>query len=199
MKTLRRAFYDRPPEVVARELIGKLLVHETNLGLCGGRIVETEAYLAWGDSACHASRGQTPRNTVMFGRPGHAYVYSIHAKWCFNTVTEAAGVASAVLIRAIEPLFGQEWMQARRPLATERDLARGPARMCAALDITKQQNGMDLTAGESLWITADGGSVLSPNEIGISRRIGVTSAEELPLRYYLRGSKFVSGPKSLNP
>jgi DNA-3-methyladenine glycosylase len=199
MKPLRRAFYNRSPELVARELIGKLLLHETALGLCGGRIVETEAYLTTGDPACHAARGQTPRNTVMFGPPGHAYVYAIHAKWCFNVVTQRPGIASAVLIRALEPLVGMEWMQARRPISTERDLCRGPARLCAALEIDKAQNGCDLTMGEGLWIAQDHESRTTPEAIGISKRIGVTSAFDLPLRFYLRGSPFISGPKKLNP
>ena len=121
-----------------------------------------------------------------------------HAKWCFNVVTERAGIASAVLIRALEPLVGLEWMQARRPISTERDLARGPARLCAALEITKVQNGCDLTTNEGLWIASDGSKV-SPETIGSSIRIGVTSAFELPLRFYLRGSPFVSGPKKLSP
>ncbi len=198
MQPLRRAFYNRPPEVVACELIGKLLLRETSLGLCGGRIVEAEAYLAQGDSACHASRGQTPRNAAMFGPPGQAYVYSIHAKWCVNVVTESIGIGSAVLIRAIEPLFGVEWMQSRRPLSTARDLARGPARLCAALEIDRNQNGCDLTTGKSLWIVQDKKPTLGENDIGISTRIGVTSAHEMLLRFYLRGSQFVSGPKKLN-
>ncbi|QDU26808.1 3-methyladenine DNA glycosylase [Anatilimnocola aggregata] len=195
---LRRPFYDRPPEVVARELIGKLLLRETSAGLCGGLIVETEAYLAEGDSACHAAKGQTPRNASMFGPPGHAYVYSIHAKWCVNVVTEQAGVASAVLIRALEPLINLELLQARRPLATTRDLARGPARLCSALEVTRAQDGLDLTVAEQLWIARSAGLKLSPDSIGTSTRIGVTSAHDLPLRFYLRGSSFVSGPKKLN-
>ncbi len=194
---LDRSFYDRPPAQVAGELLGKLLLHSSPLGLCGGRIVETEAYLAEGDSACHASKGQTRRNASMFGPPGHAYVYSIHAKWCLNAVTETSGYASAVLIRAIEPLFGVELMQARRPLSTPRDLARGPARLCAALDIDKEEDGVDLTGGGKLWIARDD-SASKPIDVGVSSRIGVTSAQELQLRFYVRGNSFVSGPKSLN-
>jgi DNA-3-methyladenine glycosylase len=195
---LARSFYDRPPPLVARELLGKLLWHETPLGLCGGRIVETEAYLATGDPACHAAKGQTRRNAAMFGPPGHSYVYAIHAKWCFNTVTEPAGIGSAVLIRALEPLAGMDLMQTRRPLSTARDLARGPARLCAALAIDRQQDGLDLTTPGSLWISAAPGPTPRAADIGQSVRIGVTSAHEHALRYYLRGSPFVSGPKRLN-
>ena len=196
-KLLHRAFYDRPPQLVAPDLIGKLLLHQTKLGLCGGRIVETEAYLAAGDSACHAAKGQTQRNLSMFGPPGHLYVYSIHAKWCLNAVTEPAGSASAVLIRAIEPLIGIELMQARRPLSTANDLARGPARLCQALDVTKTQDGVDLTVAESVWIAHSTKEHQRDFEIGISARIGVTSAHDLQLRFYERGSPFVSGKKSL--
>jgi DNA-3-methyladenine glycosylase len=173
-----------------------LLLRETPLGLCGGRIVETEAYLAHDDPACHAAKGQTRRNAAMFGPPGYAYVYAIHAKWCMNAVTEPAGCGSAVLIRAIEPLFGVELMQARRPLSTPRDLARGPARLCAALDIDKDKNGVDLTTGHGLWIATDDSR--EELDIGVSTRIGVTSAHELLLRFNVRGNSFVSGPKSLN-
>src|SRR5687768_17100174 len=125
---LPRAFYARHPAVVARELIGKRLVRQTAEGLCGGRIVEAEAYLSSRDPACHASRGMTRRNAAMFGPPGHAYVYMIHAKWCFNTVTEDVGLGSAVLIRALEPLEGIELMHARRGVENIFDLTRGPAR-----------------------------------------------------------------------
>jgi DNA-3-methyladenine glycosylase len=198
VKPLRRSFYNRPPEVVAPELIGKLLLRQTTLGLCGGRIVETEAYLPSGDPACHGARGPTPRALALFGPPGHAYVYSIHAKWCFNAVTLEQGIGCAVLIRAIEPLIGVEWMKSRRPVSTERDLARGPARLCAALEITREQNNVDLTRPGQVWIAPDASVVGKDLDIGISTRIGVTSAHELPMRFYLRGSPYVSGPKKLN-
>src|SRR6185312_8955522 len=132
---LGREFYERDPALVARDLVGKRLLRETSAGICGGRIVEVEAYLSRRDPACHASRGPTRRNAAMFGPPGHAYVYMIHSRWCLNAVTEPEGMPSAVLIRAIEPLEGLELMHQRRRTEIVRDLARGPARLCEALAI----------------------------------------------------------------
>lgn len=190
---LSRDFYDRDPVTVARELLGKRLLRETPEGLCGGRIVETEAYLSARDSACHASRGLNRKNAAMFGPPGRAYVYMIHARWCFNVVTEAEGTPSAVLIRALEPLEGIELMETRRRTAVLRDLASGPARLCEALVIDRESNHWDLTAGRDLWIAGD------PNYAGTlfktirSARIGVTSAHRRLLRFFIADSTYVSG------
>ena len=128
-RVLPRQFYDRQPADVARDLLGKLLFCQTAPGVVAGRIVETEAYLPEGDSACHAHCGRTKRNASMFGPPGHAYVYAIHARWCLNTVTAGDGVGCAVLLRALEPLLGIELMQKRRNTERPRDLCRGPARL----------------------------------------------------------------------
>jgi DNA-3-methyladenine glycosylase len=198
---LSRAFYDRDPARVARELLGMVLVRVARGGVCAGRIVETEAYLAAGDPACHSARGQTRRNAAMFGPPGHAYVYAIHAKWCLNMVTEAAGVASAVLIRAVEPLVGLTQMQRRRPDATPHDLTRGPSRLCMALDVDKRLNGWDLTRGERLWIAADSAvaSVNGPSVpdafIVATPRIGISSGQEHLLRFAVAGNAYVSGKR----
>ena len=192
-RPLTRAFYNRDVSQVARELLGKRLIRETSDGLVAGRIVEVEAYLAAGDSACHAARGETKRNAAMFGPPGRAYVYAIHSRWCLNTVTEPAGTPSAVLIRALEPLSGIEFMAARRGTDKLLDLARGPARLCEALDLDREQNGWDLTLGEKLWIARDSKFRVTKDQIVVSPRIGVTSAHHLPLRFYLAGSRFVSG------
>lgn len=193
---LPRRFYNRPVTVVARELLGKRLVRELEGGLLVGRIVEAEAYLASGDSACHSARGQTRKNAAMFGPPGHAYVYPIHSRYCFNAVTEPVGVASAVLIRAIEPLEGLSQMASHRGVAKPLDLARGPARLCEALALDRQFDGWDLTLGERLWIARDASFRLRPDQIAVSPRIGVTSAHDLPLRFYVAGSKFVSGRRA---
>ncbi len=193
---LPREFYARDPATVARELLGKLLVRESDEGLVSGRIVEAEAYLSSRDPACHAHRGPNRKNATMFGPAGHAYVYMIHARWCLNAVTEETGCGSAVLIRAIEPLTGIELMRQRRGLENLRDLARGPARLCEALRVTKALDGHDLTLGSSLWIAADPNGNGDVSRVGCSRRIGVTSAHHRLLRFFLADSPFVSGGKA---
>ena len=193
LAVLPRDFYARDPIVVARELLGKRLLRETPAGMCGGRIVEAEAYLSSRDSACHASRGMNRKNSAMFGPPGHAYVYMIHARWCLNTVTEPAGTPSAILIRAIEPLVGVELMQQRRRTDILRDLARGPARLCEALAIDRTSNHCDLTLGRELWIAEDPTSNGASQRTIRSARIGVTSAHRRLLRFYLADNAFVSG------
>ena len=190
---LPRAFYNRDPITVARQLLGKTLHRRTRRGLTSGTIVEVEAYLAEHDTAAHSYKGQTPGNAAMFGPPGHLYVYSIHARYCLNAVTEAKGVASAVLIRAIEPRAGIGAMQSRRGCAADLDLARGPARLCEALDVDRALNGWDLTIGKRIWIDQAGGLPVGSMIIGQSARIGVTSAHEAQLRFFVNGSRFVSG------
>lgn len=189
------AFFDRPVVEVARDLLGKHLVRRTPAGITIGRIVETEAYLAVADPASHSFRGRTRKNASMFGPPGRAYVYPIHARVCFNVVTEPEGVGSAVLIRAVEPLEGLEHMRSRRGRTDPRDLARGPARLCEAFEIGRSLDGWDLTRGEALWIE-DSGEPSPPFEI--TPRVGVTSAQDLPLRFVLSESRFVSQYKSSN-
>jgi DNA-3-methyladenine glycosylase len=193
---LDRKFYSRSPQVVARQLLGCVLVSEEDGDRVSGVIVETESYLAEGDSACHAARGRTARTAVMFGPSGMAYVYSIHAKYCFNVVTEREGRASAVLIRAIEPLEGIDSMRLRRRTDAVRDLTRGPARLCQALAIGPYHNNLDLTRGRTLWIET-GSRTFRSSQIRVTRRIGVTSAEELELRFAVANHPFVSGPKSM--
>ena len=190
MVPLSQDFYNRDPVVVARELLGKLLLRRTRDGLCTGRIVETEAYLAQDDEACHASRGQTSRNATMFGPPGRAYVYRIHQVYCLNAVTEAEGMPSAVLIRAIEPLAGVELMRRRAGKEVLHHVARGPGLLCRALAIDQQLDGWDLTEGRRLWIAEH---AVEGCEIVVSPRIGVGTAKELPLRFYLKDHACVSG------
>ena len=184
---LPRSFYNRPSVQVARDLLGKVLVH----GATGGIIVETEAYLGLDDAASHAYRGITRRNGVMFGPPGHAYVYFIYGMYeCVNMVTEPAGTAGAVLIRAIEPLLGVELMQIRRPGAKRlRDLASGPGKLTLALGITRALNGADVTKGPLVVRDRRGEE---PFEIAAGPRIGISKNADLPLRFTIAGSDFVS-------
>jgi DNA-3-methyladenine glycosylase len=187
---LAQSFYNRDVVLVARDLLGKQLIRVTREGVTAGRIVETEAYLAQGDSANHASRGRTRRNASMFGPPGRAYVYAIHARFCLNAVTEPEGVASAVLIRALEPSEGADLMRRRRGVEEVHNLCRGPARLCEAFAIDRTLDGWDLTRPEQLWIAEDSPVLDCP--IAQTKRIGVTSAHDLVLRFHLEGSRFVS-------
>ena len=184
---LPRRFYDRATVEVARELLGKVMVH----GATGGIIVETEAYLGLDDQASHAFRGITPRSKVMFGPPGRAYVYFIYGMYeCINVVTERDGKAGAVLIRALEPLFGIDLMQVRRPAAKRlRDLASGPGKLTLAMGITRVLNGADFTHG-SLVIRDRRGA--KPFEIVAGPRIGITKCADWPLRFTIAESEFVS-------
>jgi DNA-3-methyladenine glycosylase len=180
---------------LARFLIGKMLVRELAADLVAGRIVETEAYDI-GDQAGHAYRGMTPRNRALFLAPGHAYVYLAYGiSFMLNVSSEAPGIGAGVLIRAIEPVTGVEIMAKNRGIAATRDLARGPGRLCVALDIDRRLDGIDLCRPGPLWLGSDGHS---PGEIGQSKRIGITRAADSLLRFYLRGNRFVSGPRALN-
>ena len=187
-------FYERDVVQVAIDMLGMLLVSRTREGLAAGHIVEVEAYLSRGDAACHASRGQTAGNTAMFGPPGIAYVYPIHAHCCFNVVTEAEGEPSAVLVRAVKPCRGEPLMKRRRGPFESRDLARGPGRLCEALGIGRERNLHDMTRGRGLWIERSLGSALVEPTY-CSPRIGVTAACDRYLRFFLLGNPYVSGPR----
>ena len=171
MTRLNRKFYERDTLKVARALLGKKLVRQIKGGELSGIIVETEAYCGEADTACHAHRGKTPRNTIMFGEPGHAYVYFTYGMhYMLNLVTEEEGNPCAVLIRAVLPLTGIAQMEARRKRKGD-DLTNGPAKLCQAFDIDKSLNGWDLTLGKELWVedykTIPAGSILATPRIGI--------------------------------
>jgi DNA-3-methyladenine glycosylase len=180
---------------LARFLIGKMLVRALPEGVAGGRIVETEAY-SIGDPAGHAYRGVTPRNRALFLERGYAYVYLAYGRsFMLNVSSEMSGVGAGVLIRAIEPTDGITIMERNRGINRARDLARGPGRLCAALGIDRGLDGIDLCRTGPLWLGSDG---QAPDEIGQSKRIGITRAADSPLRFYVRGNWFVSGPQQLN-
>jgi DNA-3-methyladenine glycosylase len=180
---------------LARFLIGKMLVRILAEGVAGGRIVETEAY-GVGDAAGHAYRGITPRNRALFLERGHAYVYLAYgSSFMLNVSSEMCGVGAGVLIRAIEPTYGVTIMKRNRGAERVRDLARGPGRLSAALGIDRRLDGIDLCQAGPLWLGSDG---QASGEIGRSKRIGITRAAGSPLRFYLRGNRFVSGPQALN-
>lgn len=179
---------------LARFLIGKTLVHETPEGRVAGRIVETEAYVV-GDAAGHAFVGETARNRSLFLKRGHAYVYfSYGVHWCFNVSAETAKVGAGVLVRAAEPLDGIELMKARRGTDRLLDLARGPGRLTSAFGIDKRLDGVDLCGGGPLWLA---GPHRPAGKIGRSVRIGITKEAQRLLRFYERGSAFVSGSLAL--
>ena len=193
---LDHAFYHRAPETVAADLLGQLLVSTIGGKKTSGIIVETEAYLSSNDSACHASRGQTPSNSSMFSPAGTAYVYPIHAKHCFNVSAESEGLGSAVLIRALQPIENLGRMQQRRNQQSTLQLCSGPGKLCQALGIDRSVDGNDLTHRSTLWIEMTRKPKLKL-EVCQTERIGVTSAQELKLRFVIAGSQFASGPKHL--
>lgn len=203
---LPRSFYVDPPDVVARNLLGKLLVrrYETGSGSrrkiqrLSGRIVEVEAYFGFDDPAAHSFAGKTARNAVLFGHPGFAYVYFIYGMYfCLNFSCEPKGQGAGVLLRAIEPVEGLETMTRLRGLPSGADprlLTSGPGRLCQALDIVRATyNGVDVTRPRSsLHVEEDG---FTPGKILASPRIGIRKAADRPLRFTIAGNRFVSGPR----
>jgi DNA-3-methyladenine glycosylase len=203
-RLLPRAFFEDSPEAVAPRLLGKLLVHRIGTDVLAGRIVEVEAYMGPHndppDPASHAHRGPTPRNSVLFGPAGHAYVYRIYGLYfCMNVSCEAEGLAGGVLLRALEPVAGAARMAANRglePGAPARMIASGPGRLCQALGITRpDHNGLDITSVRSPLQVRDDG--FSSDEVVATARIGIRDAVDWPLRFVLRGHGCVSGSKRI--
>lgn len=201
-KILPRAFFNRDPTTVGRELLGKLLIRRERSHLLAGRIVENEAYLGSEDPAAHAYSGRTPRNSVLFGPPGHAYVYFIYGNhYCLNVSCMPEGQGEGVLFRAMQPVHGIVLMAHARGLeftaattAQLRMIASGPGRMSQALGITRERdNNKDLTSRASdLWLADDG---FVPERILATPRVGITKAADLPLRFSIAGNAYVSGKK----
>jgi DNA-3-methyladenine glycosylase len=199
-KLLPRAFFNRDPRVVARELLGKLIVRREGRKQLAGRIVEVEAYLGAGDLAAHAAAGNTARNAVLWGPPGHAYVYFIYGvHYCLNISCLPDGEAGCILIRALEPVSGIREMATVRGLAhldltlsrDLRKLASGPGKLCEALGITRpRDNAKDMVSPKSdLQAMSDGFRV---DEVAVTPRIGITKSAEMPLRYVIKNSGFLS-------
>jgi DNA-3-methyladenine glycosylase len=200
LHALSRAFYNRDTRLVAPDLLGKILVRRQGRKLLTARIVEVEAYPGAGDPASHTFIGRTPRNAVLFGPPGYAYVYFIYGNhFCLNVSCMPDGVGGGILFRAVEPIRGIEEMFKLREIDKDSDLRRltsGPGRMAEAFGITRERdNGKDLTSSRSDLYIADDGS--EAPLILITKRIGINKAVEIPLRFVVEGNRFVSGSKNL--
>ena len=196
LRVLPRSFYDRDPRLVGPDLLGKILVRRQERRKLTARIVEVEAYLGAEDPAAHASIGKTVRNAVLFGPPGHAYVYFIYGNhYCLNVSCLPDGTPGGILFRALEPVNGIEEMYELRGIAKDVDLRRltsGPGRLAAAFGVTRERdNGKDLASAKSDLYIADDGAP-SPRVL-ITKRIGIKKAVEMPLRYIVAGNRFVSG------
>jgi DNA-3-methyladenine glycosylase len=196
-KPLARSFYARPPLVVARDLLGRHLVRPFDQGVLIGRIVETEAYRQ-DDPASHSYQGRTARTEVMFGPPGHLYVYFTYGMhFCMNVVTGADGEGSAVLLRAAEPVNGIELMRERRRNDRLTELCSGPARLAQAFGVSRAQNGADLTTAVDVFVAR--GRRLPDSLVGVSPRIGIRRAATAPWRFFEEGSPFVSRRPASGP
>lgn len=188
---LPRTFYERDTLTVARDLPGKNLLRSTAAGEIVAKIVEVEAYRGSDDPASHAYRKKTPRNRLMFGKAGVAYVYFIYGNhYCLNVTTEGEGIPGAVLIRAIEIVEGLNIAQRNRKIQSAISLTNGPGKLTQALAISKAQNGLDLTLQGELFICET--EAIDNFEIVTDQRVGITAGKEKPWRFYISGNKFVS-------
>jgi len=190
-RALPVSFYDRPTELVARDLLGAVIECVTPAGAAAGRIVETEAYLGPDDPACHAVAGRTERTWHLHGPPGVAYVYFIYGvHWCFNAVTREVGHGSAVLVRALEPVAGIDLMRERRgSVRRDADLTNGPGKLCQALGIDGSFDGTRLTRRPLRILASD---PVDDADVEVSPRIGITRAADWPLRWFIRRNAYVS-------
>ena len=195
-RVLPRSFYDRDPRIVGPELLGKVLVRRHGRKLLTGRIVEVEAYLGADDPAAHAAIGKTMRNAVLFGPPGYAYVYFIYGNhYCLNVSCLPDGTPGGILFRAVEPLERMDEMFQLRGIESGSDLRKltsGPGRLAEAFGITRERdNGKDLTSARSDLYIADDGT--PPPRVLTTKRIGITKAADMQLRYVVEGNRFASG------
>jgi DNA-3-methyladenine glycosylase len=190
--TLPVSFFDRPADVVARELLGALVVSRAGGALTSARIVETEAYLGYRDPASHGYlHRRNERNAALFGPPGSWYVYlSYGMHWCANLVCEAEGTASAVLLRALEPVKDIATMRRRRGRVDDRELCSGPGKLCQALGITRELDGKMMPGSEVLVLAP---TAALPVEVAVTPRIGISKAPDWPLRFLVAGNPHVSG------
>ena len=188
---LESSFFLQDTITVAQQLLGKSLIHQTQNGLIGGIIVETEAYLGKNDPASHAYTKETLRNRALFGEPGHAYIYFTYGMYyCFNVSTAPIGVGEGVLIRALEPVAGINFMKHNRPISKDlKSLCNGPAKLVQALGITKELYGVDLLTSD-LRICQN--KLNTKSDIVITTRIGIKEVQKLPLRFYIKNNIFVS-------
>lgn len=195
-RILPTSFYERETEIVAREMLGTVLECRTEKGIASGIIVETEAYIGEHDLACHAAVGRTARTAGLYGPPGLSYIYFIYGMyWCFNAVTRAEGLPSAVLVRALEPLDGLALMRKRRPrISNARDLTNGPGKLSTALGITGKMTGKSLQRAP---IVIREGEPVNDEDVEVTTRIGITKSADWPLRWIVRDNEFVSARKRL--
>jgi DNA-3-methyladenine glycosylase len=193
-RVLPRAFYERETEIVAREMLGTVLECETRDGTASGIIVETEAYLGEHDLACHAAVGRTARTEPLYGPPGTSYVYFIYGMyWCFNAVTRAEGLPSAVLVRGLEPLSGIDLMRKRRSrISKEVDLTNGPGKLCTALGIDGSMSARSL---QRKPLVIREGVPIPDEKVEVTTRIGITKSADWPLRWIVKGNRYVSRGK----
>lgn len=189
IRKLDRSFYNRPTLDVAIDLLGKVLIYKPNRKKLSGRLVEVEAYIGENDPGCHAYRGKTPRNSIMYGPPGYLYVYFTYGNhYLLNLVTEKEGFPAAVLLRAMEPLDGIPIMLRNRGVHDIENIASGPGKLAKALSITTKQYGLDVT-GDIFYLVDDG---FKPADIWCSPRIGLTNGGESHWRFYINSSKHIS-------
>ncbi len=188
---ITKDFYDRDPVAVAKDLLGKFLIRTINGKVLVGKIVETEAYLAEGDEAAHNFKGETNRNKSLYKEAGHLYIHSMRHHFLMDIVVQGKDVPGSVLIRAFEPMQGVEQMKNNRNTKEITNIASGPGKVCQALQINKEQDGIDITSGKWLYLSETIENV-PPEQIMSSGRIGISKAADKPLRFWIKGNSHVS-------